>query len=85
MLINKKLMNSALNCEVYSSFEGLSSDHRIVTAKIHPSLRKNKTQIAKTARYGWPSLKNKDFSNRYTVVVRNKFDALQEISETHTI
>ena len=43
ILINKKWINSALNCEAYSSFKGLSSDHRIVTAKIRLSLRRNKT------------------------------------------
>ena len=32
--INKKWKNSAMNCEAYSSFEGVSSDHRIVTAKL---------------------------------------------------
>ena len=34
ILINKKWNNSALYWEAYSSFEGMSSDHRIVTAKI---------------------------------------------------
>ena len=34
VFINKKWKNSAMNCEAYSSFEGVSSDHRIVTAKI---------------------------------------------------
>ena len=33
VFINKKWKNSAMNCEAYSSFEGVSSDHRIVTAK----------------------------------------------------
>ena len=33
VLINKKGKNSAMNCEAYSSFEGVSTDHRIVTAK----------------------------------------------------
>ena len=27
ILINKKEINSALNCEAYFSFEGVSSDH----------------------------------------------------------
>ena len=30
---NKKWNNRALNCDAYSSFEGVSSDHRIVTTK----------------------------------------------------
>ena len=29
-----------MNCEAYSSFEGVSSDHRIVTAKIRRSQQK---------------------------------------------
>ena len=40
VFINKKWKNSAMNCEAYSSFEGVSSDHRIVMAKIRLSLRK---------------------------------------------
>ena len=34
VLINKIWNNSALKCEAYSSFEGVSSDHRTVTLKI---------------------------------------------------
>ena len=45
ILINQKWKNSAINCETYSSFEGVSSDHRIVTAKIRLSLRKNARDI----------------------------------------
>ena len=37
-VINKKWKNSAVNCEAYSSFEGVSTDHQIVTAKIRLSL-----------------------------------------------
>ena len=55
VLINKKWKNSALNCEAYSSFEGVSTDHRIVTAKIRLSLRKNDKRTnalkLKTAQY----------------------------------
>ena len=40
VFINKKWKNSVMNCEAYSSFEGVSSDHRIVMAKIRLSLRK---------------------------------------------
>ena len=38
VFINKKWNNSALNCKAYSSFEGVSSNYRIVTAKIQLSL-----------------------------------------------
>ena len=33
ILMNKKWINSTLNCEAYSSFEEVSSDHRIITAE----------------------------------------------------
>ena len=38
VLINKKWKNSMMNCEAYSSFEGVSSNHQIVTAKIRLSV-----------------------------------------------
>ena len=38
VFIKKKWNNCTLNCEAYSSFEGVSSDHWIVTAKIRTSL-----------------------------------------------
>ena len=48
VFINKKGENSAINCEAYSSFDGVSSDHRIVTAKIRLSIRRNATRTATT-------------------------------------
>ena len=48
VFINRKWKNTANNYEVYSSFEGVSSDHRIVTAKIRLSLRNNATRTATT-------------------------------------
>ena len=53
IFINKKWKNSAMNCEAYSSFEGVSSDHRIVTAKLRISLRKNATRTATTKHDDW--------------------------------
>ena len=46
VFINKKWKNSAMNCEAYSSFGGVSSDHRIVTARLRLSLQKNATRTA---------------------------------------
>ena len=40
--MNKKWIKSALNSEDNSSFEGLSSDHIIVSGNIHLSLCRNK-------------------------------------------
>ena len=53
VFINKKWNHSAFNCTAYSSLEGVSSDHRIVTAKIRPSLRKNTTRTTTTVHYDW--------------------------------
>ena len=84
-----------MNCEAYSSFEGVSSDQRIVTAKIRLSLRKNATRTTTTIHYDWALLNNKDIRDKYVLALRHKFDALREkteiprmtnmiISSTHT-
>ena len=41
-LIKKKLINSVLNCEVYFSFEVVSSYYKIFSVKIRLNLRRNK-------------------------------------------
>ena len=84
ILMNKKWNNSTLNCVAYSSFEGISSDHWIVTAKICLSLCRNTTQTTKTTHYDWSLLNNRDISNKYKTTLRKKFNVLQEISETLT-
>ena len=83
VLINKKWKNSALNCEAYSSFEGVSTDHRIVTVKIRLSLRKNAKRTATTKHYDW-ALLNKDIRDKYVLELRNRFETLQEKTETST-
>ena len=83
VLINKKWNNSALNCEAYSSLKGVSSDHRIVTAKIRLSLRRNAARTT-TLHYDWSLLNNRDIRDRYTLALRNKFNAIQETLETPT-
>ena len=84
VLINKKWKNSALNCEAYSSFEGVSTDHRIVTAKIRLSLRKNAKRTATTKHYDWALLNNKDVRDKYVLELRNRFKTLQEKTEKST-
>ena len=84
VFISMKWNNSALNCEAYSPFEGVSSDHRIVTAEIRLSLRKNATRTTTTVHYDWSLLNNTDISDKYALTLRKKFDALQEKTETHT-
>ena len=54
--MNKKWINTALKCKPYSSFGGVSSDHRIHSAKIPLSQYRNKKQTGWASRYDWPSL-----------------------------
>ena len=67
-----------MNCKAYSSFEGVSSNHWIVTAKIRLSLQKNTTQTAITEHYDWALLNNRDIRDKYVLELRNKFDPLQK-------
>ena len=67
VLINKKWKNSAMNNEAYSSFEGVSTDHRIVTAKIRRSLRKNAKRTATTKHYDWALLNSRDIRDKYVL------------------
>ena len=71
-------------CEAYSSFEGVSSDHRIVTAKIRLSLRKNATRTATPKHYDWALLNNRDIRDKYVLELRNRFETLQEKEEKNT-
>ena len=84
VLINKKWKNSAMNFDAYSSFEGVSSDHRIVTAKIRLSLRKNAKRTATTKHYDWALLNNRDIRDIYVLELRNRFETLQEKTEKST-
>ena len=68
----------------FSSFENVSSDYRIVSAKISLNPRNNKTQTTKATYYDWFLLNNRDIRDKYTITPRNIFDALQEIFETLT-
>ena len=84
VLINKEWKNSAMNCEAYSSFESVPSDHRIVTAKIRLSLRKNAKRTATTKHYDWALLNNKDVRDKYVLELRKRFETLQEKTEKST-
>ena len=73
-----------MNCEAYSSFEGVSSDNRIFTAKIRLSLRKNAKRTATTKHYDWALLNNWDIRDKYVLELRNRFETLQEKTEKST-
>ena len=78
VFINKKWKNSTMNCE------GVSSDHRIVTAKIRLSLRINAARTATTKHYDWVLLNNRDIRDKYVLELRNRFETLQEKTEKGT-
>ena len=78
IFINRKWKNSAMNCEAYSSFEGVSSDHQIVTAKVRLSLWKNATRKATTKHYDWALLNNRDIRDKYALELRNRFEEKTE-------
>ena len=63
----------------------MSSNHRIVAAKIRLSLCKNAAQTTTTAHYDWSLLNYTDINDKYAKTLRNKFDALQEVSEALTL
>ena len=46
------------------------------------SLHRNMTQTTQTVHYEWSLNNNRDISDKYKITLRNKFDALQKISET---
>ena len=73
-----------MNWEAYSSFEGVSSDHRIVTAKIRLSQRKNATRTATNKHYDRALVNNRDITDKYVLELRNRFKTLQEKTEKCT-
>ena len=73
-----------MNCEAYSSFVGVSTDHRIVTAKIRLSLRKNAKRTATTKHYEWALLNNIDIRDKYILQFENRFETLQGKTEKST-
>ena len=76
--VNKKWINSVQNCEVCNSFEGVSSDHRIVSIKVQLSLRANKKESSIKPLFDWKQLSsNADIRNKFTITLQNRFSQLQ--------
>ena len=84
VFIKMKWNNSAFNCDAYLSFNGVSSDHRIVTAKMRMSLRRNTARTTTIVHYDWSLINYRNIRDKHTLTLRNKFDALWAKSETHT-
>ena len=56
IIVRRKWRNSVLNCEAYSSFASVGSDHRVVSAKIRLSLTSNCKATPKRTIYNWRNL-----------------------------
>ena len=83
VFINNKWKNSAMNCRPFNSFENVSSDHRIVSAKFRLSLRANKAKSTQYPPYDWSQLHNNDgIRQSFTLSLRNRFEALQTENNT---
>ena len=83
--INKKWVNSAKNCEAYNSFEGVFTDHRIVTANLKVSFRTNKKKSYTSTRYQWSQLTTDPHTrDRFATTLNNRFDTLNDLSNDDT-
>ena len=84
ILVNKKWVNSSMNCEPFSSFWVLNSDHRIISAKIRLSLRANKKKTSKIPRYDWSLLRHQNISDQFKITLSNRYQVLQDENITNT-
>lgn len=82
IMINKKWKNSVKNCEAYSSFGSIGSDHRVVTARLKLSLRTSKAP--RRAKFDWKVLHNQDTRDEYTLEVKNRYGILSVDGESAT-
>ena len=81
----KKRNNNTLNCDVYSSFQVIYSDHRFVSAKMFLFLPRNKKETSKASGYDW-SLFHKKW-NRQSILPNymKKNYPFQGTFERHTL
>ena len=82
IFINKKWINSAMNCQPYNSFRSVYSDHRIVTSDIRLSLCANK-KSEKVDPYDWSSIRKPSvIRDAFTLEVKNRYQALKQSDVT---
>ena len=78
ILVCKKWRNSVKNTEVYNTFSSIGSDHRIVTMEVKLSLRAPKSKTPSRPQYDWRAFSERsELQDQYTVIVRNRFEALK--------
>ena len=91
ILARKKWINSFKNSRAYNSFEGIGSDHRIVSCKCQISYRKNKARSTNPLKgTDWKSIaRDKKLCDQFTVAVHNRFcilrDELEDDSSTSAV
>ena len=78
ILVRKKWSNSIKDCQAYSTFSTVGSDHRIVSATVCLSLRVSKRpQTKPIKRVDWQQvISDRSIVSNYTLSVKNKFEAL---------
>ena len=82
ILINKKWVKSATDCQAYNSFAQIGSDHRVVVANLRLTLRAPKKTRVQQKNYNWGLVVNDgEVRDRFTVEVKNRFTALQALSD----
>ena len=85
ILVRRKWRNSVINCEAYSSFANVGSDHRVVSAKIRLSLKANCNSPPKRVIYNWKEFASSStMQERYSIEVRNRFNTLADDNQTAT-
>ena len=76
IIVNRKWRNNIVNCEAYSSFASVGSDHRILTMSVKMSLRVTKSPVLRK-RYDWKCLRHNPVTlQKFSIDLRNKFNEL---------
>ncbi len=84
IITRRKWRNPVLNCEAYSTFTNVGSDHRVVSARIRLSLKANCKSPPKRVIYKWNEFSRDKDLQESSIEVRNRFSALTEDSQTDT-
>ena len=85
IVVNRKWKNSQMNCEAYSTFSSVGSDHMMVSLHIRLSLRAPKSNPTKKPKYDWQTLKlSTKLQDQHTIEVINTFQTLQNEDESPT-
>ena len=76
ILIKKKWKNSAIDCAAYNTFHSVGSDHKIVTIKCRLCLRVNKSRKYSSESDRSKLMCNKDIKEKFSIEIKNRFEAL---------